>query len=201
MVPNEEALRSVEEDIRVPDRNQLAKDITAFMTEAPKEFVIHFMNKVWLLLRADRKKPFLIGDNPLTLQNLYDAGPYGNIGLALPGIEIYFPLSPLRALALWSLEHQETFQQAAANLRFLSQAAPLLVASHIRDPFFIEQIAVAMDTGQPLTYQPDNILNFNSLQIFYAERYVFSSIDDFTLVREMIQKYPEIRTGPRAKLN
>ena len=43
-----------------------------------------------MLLRTEWQKPFLIGDSPLALQNSYDMGPYGNLGLTVPGIEIYF---------------------------------------------------------------------------------------------------------------
>lgn len=40
-------------------------------------------------------------------------------------------------------------------------------------------------------------MNFNSLQIRYAERYVFSLVDDFALAREMIADNPPVRTGLR----
>jgi len=39
-------------------------------------------------------RSFYLGDNPvLALNNTRDFGPYGNIGLAVPGIEIYLPLT------------------------------------------------------------------------------------------------------------
>jgi Protein of unknown function (DUF4238) len=189
------------ESIRVPDQNQTSKEMVTFMMQASKEHTMHFINKVWVLLRTERTKPFLIGDNPLALQNMYDMGPYGNIGLAVRGIEIYFPLSPIRALALWSPSHGEMFQKAATDLRFLSQIAPHLVATYVRDPLFIEQTVAAIETGRPLTYKPENVLNFNSLQVRYAERYVFSCTDNFVLAREMIERHPDGRFGPRVKVN
>ena len=47
----------------------------------------------------DCKDEVYISDNPLVMHNQKDFGPYGNIGLAVPGIEIYYPLSPNTILA------------------------------------------------------------------------------------------------------
>jgi len=60
-----------------------------------------------------------------------------------------------------------------------------------------KDILTAINTGRPLASAPENVENFNSLQIRYSERYVFSSVDDFTLARDMIATHPETRTGPR----
>lgn len=201
MAKGAEELKAIEENIRVPDENQATMETARFMVNEQKEFTFHFANKIWLLLETDRETPFLIGDNPLTLQNSIDMGYYGNIGLAVRGIEIYFPLSPIRALALWCPSHRESFRKAADNIRFISQIAPHVVAAHDGDPSGVEQTVIAMDTGRPLQYKPENVVNFNSLQICYAERYVFSCVDDFALAREMIASHPDIRTGPRARMN
>lgn len=189
------------EYIRVPDENQAALETARFIVNEQKEFAFHFANKIWLLLETDRKTPFLIGDNPLALQNSIDMGYYGNIGLAVRGIEIYFPLSPIRALALWCPSHGESFRKVANNLRSISQIAPHVVAAHDGELSAVEQTVIAMDTGQPLQYKPENVVNFNSLQICYAERYVFSCVDDFALAREMIASHPDVRTGPRARMS
>jgi hypothetical protein len=143
----------------------------------------HFVDKTWVLLRTDRTRPFLIGDNPITLQNQRDSGPRGNLGLAVPGIEIYFPLSPVRALAFWCPSHESVIRDAAARRGSLPEVA--------------QNVLTAIDTGRPLASAAENIENFNSLQIRYAERYVFSSVDDFALARDMIAAHPETRTGPR----
>lgn len=58
-----------------------------------REFVPHFLDKDWVLLRGSRANPFYISDNPVALQNMRDSGPRGNLGLGVPGIEIYLPLS------------------------------------------------------------------------------------------------------------
>src|SRR5437867_1963888 len=45
------------------------------------------------LAEAAPGRGFYLGDNPVCLHNARTFGPYGNLGLAVPGIEIYLPLS------------------------------------------------------------------------------------------------------------
>lgn len=101
MSESEESLKGLERYLRIPDKNETTMGFTHMISEAPNNYAAQFANKIWVLLKADRKHPFIIGDNPLALQNIIDMKPHGNIGLAVRGIEIYFPLSPTRALALW----------------------------------------------------------------------------------------------------
>ena len=62
-----------------------------FLINSLHEFPHHFATKHWFLMQAAEGKCFYIGDNPIVLHNSLDFGPYGNIGLAVPGIEIYYP--------------------------------------------------------------------------------------------------------------
>lgn len=179
-------LSSVEEFIRTPDDNELAKEATHFISKAPQDFAVHFANKLWLLVATDSNNPFLIGDNPIGLQNSIDMGPFGNIGLGVEGIEIYFPLSPRRGLAMLCQSHEKAFQDAA-NRQGKGGSA--------------YQCLMAMESGSPLAYPPQCVLNFNSLQVKHAERFVFSSTGDFSLAKEMIAKHESYKTGPRAVVN
>lgn len=47
----------------------------------------------WILLVNKTKQPNWTSDHPITRYNNLDLGPYGNLGLLSPGIEVYFPLS------------------------------------------------------------------------------------------------------------
>ena len=51
-----------------------------------------------------------------------------------------------------------------------------------------------------MTLEPPHVLNQNSLQVRQAERYVYSSQPDFTLVEDMISNQPGYRTGPRPRV-
>ena len=82
-----------------------AKDLREFaifmMLRAAKDFAPHFSNKVCLLLETDMSDPFFVSDNPIALHNENDFRPYGNLGLAVPGIELYFPITSTLTLTFW----------------------------------------------------------------------------------------------------
>jgi hypothetical protein len=179
-------LSSAEDLIRVPDDNESVAQAAHVILDAPKDYAKQFANKLWVLVATDPRHPFLIGDNPIALQNKVDTWPFGNLGLAVQGIEIYFPLSPLRALAMFCPSHGELFLAAAA---------------HEGEVGFAHEVLRAMELGSPLDYPPECVLNFNSLQVRHAERFLFSNIDDFSLAREMIAAHESYKTGPRPTVN
>ncbi len=194
-----EALESLKEYITPPDENQIKIETARMMISAPKDYGPYFANKTWHLLATSNKEPFFIGDNPLALQNMIEDKPFGNLGLAVPGIEIYFPLSPTRALAMWCPSHMENILRRAAQVREYRITAPHLVETHIRDPDGLEAMAQRLISGEPIPYAAENVRNFNSLQVGSAERFVFSSAKDFTLPEEMIKAHSSIRGGRRIK--
>jgi hypothetical protein len=49
----------------------------------------------------------------------------------------------------------------------------------------------------PLFFSTDNMLHANSMQVFYAERFVFASTSRISLVGEMVEKDPDLKHGPR----
>ena len=191
----------IEEFVPLPDENELKIETTHFMMNAPSIFGPHFLNKDWLLISTTRKSPFIIGDNPLALQNAIDMGPYGNLGLAVKGIEIYLPLSPVRALAIWCPSHKQAIVSVASRLRQARALAQFHILEKIRDPEGIEHLARALIGDAPIQYSTENVRNFNSLQVRYAERFVFSSVPDFALALEMVNSHPSLRTGMRVQIN
>lgn len=196
-----EDMSAIADFIKLPDENELKIQTARLMMNAPKDFGPHFLSKDWLLIATTRKAPFVIGDNPLALQNAIDMGPYGNLGLAVMGIEIYLPLSPVRALAMWCPSHKKTVLDGAATLRQLRAVAPHLISEKIRDPEGIERLESALADGTPLQYSLENVRNFNSLQVRYAERFIFSCVPDFDLAHEMVNSHPSLRTGMRMQSN
>ena len=53
-------------------------------------------------------------------------------------------------------------------------------------------------SGKPVQYSVANVENFNSLQVVWSERYIFSSLNDFHLAQEMLDSHPNLRQGPRS---
>jgi hypothetical protein len=164
----------LEQSMRPPDENQTAIEAVKIICEAPAQFGPVFMNKTWMLFAGLRNHPFIIGDNPLALQNQIDQWPRGNLGLAVEGIEVYLPLTPSRTLGF----------VCPTILQRLSAAAQ-------RD------VLQAFEEGNPVELSQPNVVNLNSLQVRSAERYLFSSTGDFSLAHEMLRGQPHLRHGPR----
>lgn len=181
-----------EELIQDIPANDLKEQTARVIYTAPETYAAQFLNKDWVLAATTRKVPFLLSDNPLTRQNMIDRPGRGNIGLALPGIEIYFPLSPTRALAMWCPTHIETVHRGALALmsRTGSTAAPY--------PHGVISMSKALLMGNPIQYSPENVENFNSLQVIWSERYIFSTVNDFQLAESMLTEHPSLKKGPRS---
>ena len=164
---------------------------------APKDFTPAIVGKDWVLLQTDRKHPYLIGDNPLTMHNMVDHSPRGNLGLMVEGIEIYFPLAPELALGMWCPSHREKLHEGIQRLDRLADNNPNAAGRFASTWSNALDIVEAIQTGTPLRSLPENVEHFNSLQVSSAERFVFSSNGDFRLVENMIRTNPELRHGRR----
>ncbi|VAQ96851.1 Uncharacterised protein [Klebsiella pneumoniae] len=82
-----------------PDRDTRHVFLRLLADQAPH--IDHYLNKDWYLFETTADHPFYVSDNPVVLQNSNDFAPYGNLGLAVRGIEIYLPLSSTLMLALY----------------------------------------------------------------------------------------------------
>lgn len=173
-------------------RAMMARNIV----NAPIDFGSAFIDKDWLLLQTDNKHSFLIGDHPLTMHNMVEQVGRGNLGVAVEGIELYFPLSPSLALAIWCRTHREMLTNSLQSIDRLVGASNK-ERNWIKGRSDVLAILEALQTGEPLHSNPENVEFFNSLQIATAERFVFSSNDDFSLVKDMIRTNPEFRRGRR----
>ncbi len=119
------------------------------------------------------------------------------LGLGVPGVVIYFPLSPEFALGLHCLSIAEHFRQEHEKLARLSDEA--LVSNPGLYACFEQTVCIleGFRKGLPIRLQPENVENLNSLQVIYAERFVFSSDGNFALAEDMMRTNPELRKGPQ----
>lgn len=129
-----------------------------------------------------------------------DFGIYGNIGLAVEGIEIYFPLTKELSLGLWCSSHKEKFIELYEKCKYLSSVAPDKVAQVLRDPLYLEKMKAGIERGQPIRSEYGNTVNHNALQVEHATRFVYSSNEDFSLAEEMIEANPGFREGPKIEM-
>lgn len=156
----------------------------------------HLLNKDWYLLETSPEHPFYVSDNPVVLKNSNDFGPYGNIGLAVRGIQIYLPLSSTLMLAMYCPSIREQKVRQKQDLQILLARAPYLIPRHIRPFETLEHISRFTDyLLMPLT--PEHVTHYNALQVEYAEQYVFCGENEFSLVERMLADNERYRTGPR----
>jgi hypothetical protein len=164
---------------------------------APMDFGATLAAKDWVLLQCHGTGKYLLGDHPLTMHNMIRRPGRGNLGIGVEGIELYFPLSPNLALALWCPSHREAMVKGIQKLADLSESEPQVAQRFAGAWNDALNIMDAITKGVPLQSQPENVEFFNSLQISTAERFVFSSDGDFALVEDMVRTNPELRRGRR----
>lgn len=174
-----------EEILREITQNDSKHQTAKIILNAPKTYAPHFLNKSWILASTSKKNPFLIGDNPIARQNMMYQPYQGNLGLACTGIEIYLPLSATRALAIW----------CPTLIDLVHRAASLQKIADIADEGIIT-LSNSLSSGR-IQYSTANVDNFNSLQVVRSERYIFSALNDFQLVEDMLKRYPNLSQGPR----
>lgn len=160
-----------------------------------RALVPHFLNKAWLLLETTPKHPFFISDNPIGLHNDMDHGPYGNLGLAVRGIQIYLPLSSTLCLHLLCPTIAEEFRKAHDNLRVFDQMAPGFADSAVKRPAFAIAFCEGLMNGTPVRVVEDNVTLINSLQVVFSSRFVYCESNQFELVQRMIRDNQAYREG------
>jgi hypothetical protein len=157
-----------------------------------------------ILMRAAVGSEFLIGDHPVALQNLEHPGLNDSLGLDLPAVEAFLPLSPLLALWLPPRAILDEITQGYERARTLHREVRVSVLAGRGHPMANEigiraiqralnsgaPLHEACATGRPLAASLENVVNFNSLQLLFAEAEVYSRSGDFGLVRHILQQSP-----------
>jgi hypothetical protein len=160
-----------------------------------REFLPHFLNKAWVLLETTHRNPFFISDNPIGLHNDIDHRPYGNIGLAVRGIQIYLPISSTLCLNLLCPTIAEEFIKAHENFKYFDQIAPGLANSTMKNPTYARAFCHGIVNGVPIMVVEDNVTMINSLQVTFSSRFVYCESDSFELVERMIKDNQKYREG------
>jgi hypothetical protein len=213
-------LKENSEDESVEDRRLAIEDndmklfASDYLLRSLPELQQHLNNKEWVLYYNTFNDPLYCSDNPLIFHNSNDFGAYGNLGFAVKGIEIYLPLSPKFILAICCPSKNMELKNALANLKktqdqLLSTITlsprGYLVREQNKEylPLIDKEINKGSERfemikkGLPLNFEFETLRFFNSLQVYYAERFVLSNIDDFSLARSYLKDFPHRKRGPR----
>lgn len=181
----------------VPPTKDALKFHTFLSVKDCNKLAPFFFAKYWLLFETPPGSHFFISDNPITLQNHLDFGFYGNLGLGLKGIEIYFPISPNYCLAFYCPSHYDTVLDAYNKYSILRENIPDI--NTFFDPTLIESYKSGFEAGTAIKMTKENIENLNSLQVIFSEQYVYSIHNDFALIDTMVKSNSDFRGGLKLK--
>jgi hypothetical protein len=160
-------------------------------------------------------RSFYLGDSPVCLYNHRDFGPYGNLGLAVEGIQIYMPLSADLMVGAWCLtvaaesrkmldDAKKTLERQALSEMMAGRIGAAEMRKVLDDGRHNFQIAEAMHKaiaeGVPIDSVDATMDFYNSMQLAHAHRYVVSREGDFALARAHNREFPELRRGRRPQL-
>ena len=178
-------------------KQEAVKLISMKMLERADDFVPYFYDKQWLLFSTNPDQTLFISDNPVTLQNKNNFGLYGSLGLGVRGIEIYLPISKIYSVCIWCRSYEETFAKSYNQYMQLKDKRPDLIEKLGTAAAWFEEFMTGITNGSCIKMWPDNVLNLNSLQVKFSSRFVYSSEDDFDIVRQMIKDDVRVKTGPQ----
>ena len=159
--------------------DETARRLSVLRLIGGQETEAEFRNKEVILLEAVGDRRFWISDNPIVM---FNSLPYGNIGLSAPGIEIYFPLSPSRALAFFC---PSIGKQIAESLD------PEHPRRHVEDPIYPEMLRAIRNRS--MLAVPDSYVEFlNELQVRQSTRFLYSDRNEFDLARRVLELDPDL---------
>jgi hypothetical protein len=186
-----------------------------FIREHISEFATQIAQKDFVLIAGMPTRSFYLGDNPVCLHNERDFGPYGNLGLAVEGIQIFMPLSADLLVGAWcptvAAESRQLLENAKKAIEREALAAVMagrMTASQMRDHLdqsrnqfrVAEDIHRAIGNGSPIETIDATMDFYNSLQLSYSHRYVISREGDFSFARRHNKDFPERRYGRRPQV-
>jgi Protein of unknown function (DUF4238) len=146
------------------------------------------LEKTLVLYRGDGSMPFWIGDSPVAMNNTINPGDglRSALGLSVPGIEVYLPISSDLVLA-------HMCPSITGAFRGLNEEASRMGFIHLYARPYVQ----ALEHRSSIQMGKEDIRFQNSLQLGYAERFVYSSENNFDDAREIIAGNPRLKTGPR----
>ncbi len=153
------------------------------------------LGKEWLLFETTLDRPFYISDNPVTMYNEADFDDRSNTGIALLGIQIYLPLSATLMLAMVCPSLHDKLKEERDLIY-------KLIVNNIggKQLNVFERLDFLKDMldRRLVNIEDWRLIHLNNLQVWRAEHFIFSSLDDFDRVKNLIDECPELVGGPRS---
>jgi hypothetical protein len=184
------------------DETGLKKEHIRHQVQNLEKYAEIMAHKEFFLMTPPDGRSFYIGDHPVVLHNDQPRTVHtGRLGIGAPYIQIYLPLSSDVLLCAYDkavLGQMMKSSDEAFNKEVAGYALSKLIAGKISAP----QMKLALDsartldpvaamikairTGQPITVGPEQVQCYNSLQAFFAHRFVIDPDNRFAVARDMI---------------
>ena len=136
------------------------------------------LEKDWTLMRAVGSDCFTTSDTPIAHKS---AIPLGASGLASPGVEVAWPLGSKLLLSMLCPRLANNLELDSLEAAEMFRGRRTLVASS------------------------DNVDYYNSMQVFWSGRFVYSDSREFRIARRALKDNPELSSqrgaeGPRSRI-
>ena len=173
-------LKELKRDFPKSSYKRLSKEeikvISIFGSLQLEEDVKSLLTKGIYLIKNISKTPFIISDCPVVMHNSFK---YSGKGINEKGIEIYFPISPQFIIGFCCETVIGKLELAEKYGVLKSEGLNLLKSINEDVPFEIKA--------------SEHIEFYNQQQVINSYRSVYSSLNDFSLAREIVQAIPEIK--------
>lgn len=197
----------------MPSEEEIKISSFRMLIDAPATYGPHFLMKYWHLIESSVEDPFHLGDHPVVVDSNSSITGHRESGLSSLGVSIYLPLCSTLCLAMSDplltsslFEGADTVDRRYREIvRAMSRRplTPEIVADFkatkkTRDDVTREVRPIQL--GIPSAYNRQVTLRVNSLQMFFASRWIVSSRSDFSTPKMMIADSEEFRTRPKVRV-
>lgn len=164
----------------------------------------------WFVMESQGVDQFWLSDCPVVLQNDEDYGPYGGLGLAAPGVQIYFPVTPSLIVAGWHpillgkfMDAEQKLKQTLGQLSLQYSCGIAPNKSALREMMQklklklqpVSSTVAAIKTGGLARASSENVLFYNWLQFKWSHRFILCASGNFSMADKMLKEHPTLRTG------
>ena len=184
------------------DEEGLKREHIRHQVQNLEKYIEIMTKKEFFLMTPPEGRSFYIGDHPVVLHNDEPRTVHtGHLGIGAAYIQIYLPLSSDVLICAYDKAVLGQMMKASDEVRnkeVAGYALSKLMAGEIsaaqmkqavesaRDLDPVVAMIKAIRAGQPIAVGPEQVQCYNSLQAFFAHRFVIDPDNSFAVARDMI---------------
>ena len=164
--------------VPVPTKNDTRRAARG-MFQGRESIRASLAEKDFILFEPRGDARFRISDRPVCISN---PNPYGDVGLASPGVTVFMPLGPQLLLGL--LCPSVRYRLNKRRLEALDLEPDVAGG--------LQALRQALSSGTSLRWSDVEVQRHNALQVAHASRFVYGPSDDFEDVLVIMDANPEV---------